>query len=95
MQIPSLSWENPLEEEMATGFSILIWKIPWTEEAVRLQTIGSQRTGHGGTTTQQHHVALVSCLRQCFSGSPTVNILPPPFFCRVLFGRKLLCTAHA
>ena len=31
-QVRSLNWEDPLEEEMATHFSILNWKIPWTEE---------------------------------------------------------------
>ena len=30
--LQSLGWENPLEEEMATHFSILAWRIPWTEE---------------------------------------------------------------
>ena len=33
----SLSWEDPLEEEMATHSSILAWEIPWTEEPCRLQ----------------------------------------------------------
>ena len=32
MQVWSLDWEDPLEEEMATHSSILAWKIPWTEE---------------------------------------------------------------
>ena len=31
-QVRSLGWEDPLEKEMATHFSILAWKIPWTEE---------------------------------------------------------------
>ena len=34
--IQSLSWEDPLEKEMATNSSILAWEIPWTEECVRL-----------------------------------------------------------
>ena len=38
--------EDPLEKEVATHFSILAWKIPWTEEPGRLQSIGSQRVGH-------------------------------------------------
>ena len=46
MQVQSLGWEDPLEEEMATNSSILAWKIPWTEEPGRLQYIGSQRVGH-------------------------------------------------
>ena len=32
----SLGWEDPLEEELATHFHILVWKIPWTEEPSRL-----------------------------------------------------------
>ena len=46
MQIQSLGLEDPLEEGMATHFSILAWRIPWTEEPGRLQPIGSQRVGH-------------------------------------------------
>ena len=41
-RVQSLSREDPLEEEMATHFSILAWKIPWTEEPGGLQSIGSQ-----------------------------------------------------
>ena len=46
MRVPSLGWEDPLEEEMATHCSILASKIPWTEEPDRLQSIGSQRIRH-------------------------------------------------
>ena len=41
MWIRSLGREDPLEEEMAPHSSILAWEIPWTEEAGRLQSIGS------------------------------------------------------
>ena len=44
--VRSLSWEDPLEKEMATHSSTLAWKIPWTEEPGRLQSTGSQRVGH-------------------------------------------------
>ena len=44
--LPSLGWEDPLEEGMATHSSILAWRIPWTEEPGGLQPIGSQRVGH-------------------------------------------------
>ena len=44
--VRSLGWEELLEKEMATHSSILAWKIPWTEEPGRLQSIGSQRVGH-------------------------------------------------
>ena len=41
--VQSLSWEDLLEKEMATHSGILAWKIPWTEEPGRLQSMGSQR----------------------------------------------------
>ena len=43
MLVGTLGWEDPLKEEMATHSSILAWKIPWIEEPVGLQSIGSQR----------------------------------------------------
>ena len=45
-RLPSLGREDPLEEEMATHSSILAFRIPWTEEPDRLQTMGSQKIGH-------------------------------------------------
>ena len=44
--IRSLGWEDPLEEGMATHSSILVWRIPWTEEPGELQSKGSQTTGY-------------------------------------------------
>ena len=41
-----LGWEDPLEQGMATHFSILAWRVPWTEEPGGLQSTGSQREGH-------------------------------------------------
>ena len=43
-QAPSLGRENHLEKEMATHSSILAWRIPWTEEPGRLQSMRSKRT---------------------------------------------------
>ena len=43
-QVPSLGQEEPLEKEMATHSSILAWRIPWTEEAAGLQSVGSQKS---------------------------------------------------
>ena len=37
---------DPLEKEMSTHSSILVWKIPWTEEPGGLQSMGSQRVEH-------------------------------------------------
>ena len=42
----SLSWEDPLEKEMATHCSIIAWKISWTEEPGGVQSMGSQRVTH-------------------------------------------------
>ena len=46
MQVRSLSWEDALEEGMATHSSILAWRIPWIEEPGGLQSMGWQRAGH-------------------------------------------------
>ena len=42
MQFPSLGWEDPLEEDMATHPRTLAWRIPWIEEPGGLQSMGSQ-----------------------------------------------------
>ena len=44
--VRSLGWEDPLEKEMAIHSRTIAWKIPWTEEPGRLQSMGSQRVGH-------------------------------------------------
>ena len=48
-QVRSLGWEDPLEKEMATHSGTLAWKIPWTEDPGRLQSMGSQRVRHDFT----------------------------------------------
>ena len=42
--VPSLDQEDPLEKEMATHSSVIAWRIPWTEEPGRLQSMGSQES---------------------------------------------------
>ena len=44
--VQSLGQEDPLEKEKATHFSILAWRIPWTEKPGQLQSMVSQRVGH-------------------------------------------------
>ena len=44
--VQSLGWEDPMEKGMATHSIVLAWRIPWTEEAGRLQSMGLQRDGH-------------------------------------------------
>ena len=46
MLVQSLSWEDPLEKEMASHSSIHAWRIPWTEEPDGLWSMGSQRVGY-------------------------------------------------
>ena len=50
-RVQSLGQEDLLEKEMATHSSTLAWKIPWTEEPGRLQSMGSQKSD----TTEQLH----------------------------------------
>ena len=45
-RVQSLGWEDPLEKEIVTHSNIFAWKIPWTEEPDRLQSMGLQRVGH-------------------------------------------------
>ena len=52
-----LGQEDPLEKEIAIHSSTLAWKIPWTEEPDRLQSMGSQRVGHDWATS---HFTLLS-----------------------------------
>ena len=55
--VPSLGWEDPLEEAMATNSYILAWEIPWTEEPG-----GSQRAQHDRVTAHTHISALTVTL---------------------------------
>ena len=48
------TWEDALEEEVATRSSILAWKIAWPEEPGRLQSMGSHRVGHSGARRHVH-----------------------------------------
>ena len=50
-RLRSLGREDPLEKEIATHSSTLAWKIPWTEEPGRLQSMGSQKVGHDLATS--------------------------------------------
>ena len=45
-RVRAQGWEDLLEKEMAIHSSTIAWKIPWTEEPGRLQSIGSQRVGN-------------------------------------------------
>ena len=50
-RVQSLGWEHPREKEMAIHSKTIAWKIPWTEEPGRLQSMGLQRVRHEGATS--------------------------------------------
>ena len=56
----SLGWEDALEEGMATHSSILAWRIPWTEESGRLQSIRLHKVGHNWSSLACTHIYLCS-----------------------------------
>ena len=60
MQVQSLYQEDHLEKEMAAHSSILAWKIPWTEDSGKLQSMGSQRVGHDLETEHQARPGLTA-----------------------------------
>ena len=58
MKVQSLGQEDPLDEEIATRSSILAWRIPWSEEAGRLLSMGLQRVRHDWMCTR-------ACVHTC------------------------------
>ena len=63
MWVWSLGWEDPLEKEMATHSSILVWEIPRTEEPGGLQSMGLQRVRHDWAQENKHrNIAAVKSL---------------------------------
>ena len=53
MQVRSLGWEDPLEKEMATHFSVPAWKVPGTEELTGYSPWGRRKVGHNLVAEQQ------------------------------------------
>ena len=78
MRVQSLGWEDLLEKEMATHSSILSWKIPWTEEPVRLQSTVSQRVGHDWVTSLSLF-KLLKCF-QYWTHTFSFRSIPPLIF---------------
>ena len=66
-QFQSLGWEDPLERERAILSSTIAWKIPWTEEPGRLQSMGSQRVGFDLMSKQQQQCQDGGSQRRCDS----------------------------
>ena len=64
------SFGGSMEKEMATHSSTLAWKIPWTEEPGRLQSMGSQRAGHDLVTSLHFHL-IVQTVKNPFGNLKT------------------------
>ena len=62
-RIRTLGCEDPLEKGMAIHSSIVAWRIPWTEEPGRLQSMGSQRARHDMTELLTYNIANVQFRR--------------------------------
>ena len=56
-------WKDPVEEGMTTHSSIPAWRIPWTEEPGRLQSMASQRVGHDWAINTFTHVYSISSVQ--------------------------------
>ena len=68
--VPSLGWEDPLEEETATCSRILAWKIPWTEKPRGLQSMGVSRARQDlATNPLNQSLVLLIHLGQMRAGS--------------------------
>ena len=65
-QVRSLGREDPLEEGMTTHSIIHAWRIPWTEEPGRLQSMGLQRTGHDRATLLIAFLNILDKAQKCY-----------------------------
>ena len=87
--------EDPLEKEVTSHSSIVIWEIPWTEEPGGLQSMGSQRVGHSlatKTTKMVKHlsicllaVCLLSCTSICLNLSSTLKWMSFIIVIRIIY----------
>ena len=57
MWVLSLGWEHPLKQETVIHFSVLAWRIPWTEEPGGLQSMGSQESDRLENQATEQHLA--------------------------------------
>ena len=73
--VQSLGQEDPLEKKMATHSSTLAWKIPWTEEPNRLQSMGLQRVLHDLSYFTKKPKYSIVHMYHIFFIYPTLNLL--------------------
>ena len=71
-RVQSLGQENPLEKEMATYSRTLAWKIPWTEEPGRVQSMGSQRVRHDRATKLSLSLSYLNQFSSVAQSCPTI-----------------------
>ena len=90
-RVRSLGREDPLGEEMAIHSSTLEWKIPWTEEPGRLQSMGSQRVGHDWTTSLSLSWDQQLCLLRVF----LCHLSLPPHLQRQSTDWRHFCCAYS
>ena len=92
-QVQSLGWEDPLEKEMAIHSSTIAWKIPWTEEPGRLQSMGLQRVRHDwatSLTTITKGLQTFDPFKQCSNRQPHWSyvllkaVQSSPFLCKII-----------
>ena len=81
MWVWSLGRKGPLEEDVATLSSILVWRIPWTEETGGPQSIGSQRVGHDWNNLACTHIGSMNAWKKKFQKTLINNLFS-------LLGRK-------
>ena len=70
MWVQSLSWEDLLEKEMTNHSSILAWKIPWTDEPGRLQSMGCNKLDTTEHTCKHSNFVLISISMEYLSPFP-------------------------
>ena len=79
-QVSSLGQEDPLEKGMATHSNIHAWRIPWTEDPGRVQSMPSQRVGNDGATNTHFSfmcVCMRACVQLCLTLYNPVDYKPP------------------
>ena len=99
--VRSLGGEDALEKDMATHSSTLAWKIPWTEEPCRLQSMGSQRVGHNWATsltslTQSHSWLMTEVSNSSASDNQAFShwTTPPPRQLKSLYDLEEISPHH-
>ena len=98
--VQSLGWEDSLEEGMATHYSLLAWRIPWTDESGGLQSMRSQRvrhnwaTKHNNSSTAQHTVFSIHLKSQGGHSTDLIICRSPKLFLCVTFFPLVLCSMN-